>query len=114
MATTSCPRARCSSSETTALPKWPLAPLTPIFMPTSNTSLTNRLLIEVCSRPCGKLRRLSAGNFVGERDCVTRIRAEIRVGLEVGEHRRDFLGAWEQAGKKFLRDLLERELVPLP
>src|SRR5258708_39513308 len=98
-------------------------------MSTSNTSLTNKLLIgiargafsservvlsgcrrdrEVCSRPCGKLRRLSAGNFVGERDCATRIRAEIRVGLEVGEHRRDFLGAREKAGKKFLRDLLER------
>jgi hypothetical protein len=37
IATTSCPPGRCSSSETTALPKWPLAPLTPIFMSTSNT-----------------------------------------------------------------------------
>src|SRR6266550_8549036 len=42
MATTSCPPRRCSSSETTALPKWPLAPLTPIFMSASNTSPTNK------------------------------------------------------------------------
>jgi hypothetical protein len=33
------------------------------------------------------------------------------VRLEVGEHLRDFLGAREPAGKKFLRNLLERELV---
>src|SRR5260370_23280413 len=43
MATTSCPPGRCSSSETTALPNWPLAPHTPIFISTSNVSLTNKL-----------------------------------------------------------------------
>src|SRR5262249_33607673 len=37
----SCPWGRCSSSETTALPKWPLAPLTPIFMSNFNTSFDN-------------------------------------------------------------------------
>src|ERR1700693_5095991 len=35
------------------------------------------------------------------------------MGLKVGEHLRDFLGAREPASKKFLRDLLERELVSL-
>ena len=34
---------------------------------------------EVSPGPCGKLRRLLAGDFVGERDSVARIRAEIRV-----------------------------------
>src|SRR5450755_1914468 len=68
---------------------------------------------EVRPSPCGKLRWLSAGDLVGERDCIARVRAEIRVGLKVGEHLPDFLGAWEPAGKKFLRDLLERELVSL-
>src|SRR5476651_2028000 len=66
---------------------------------------------EVRPSPCGKLRRLSAGDLVGQRNCVTRIRTEVGVGLKVGEHLRDFLGAREPAGKKFLRDLLERELV---
>ena len=63
--------------------------------------------------PRGKLRRLSAGDSVGQRNCVARIRTEVGVGLEIGEHLRDFLGAWEPTGKKFLRDLLERELVSL-
>src|SRR6202041_4040992 len=63
---------------------------------------------EVRPSPRGKLRRLSAGDSVGQRNCVARIRTEVGVGLEVGEHLRDFLGAWEPAGKEFLRDLLER------
>ena len=68
---------------------------------------------EICSCPRSKLYRLSAGDSVGQRDCIARIRTEVGVGFEVGEHLRDFLGAWKPAGKNFLRDLLERELVSL-
>ena len=63
--------------------------------------------------PCGKLRRLSAGDFVGERDCLTQIRTEVGVGLKVGEHLRNLLRARKEAGKNFFRDLLEGELVSL-
>src|SRR5260370_26210275 len=68
---------------------------------------------EVSPGPCGKLRRLPAGDLVRERDSVARIRAEIRVRFEVGEHRRDALGAREPADKNLARDLLERNLVSL-
>src|SRR6266403_5553197 len=58
IATTSCPPARCSSSETTALPKWPLAPLTPIFMSASNTSPTNKSFVGITGRRGrGRLKR---------------------------------------------------------
>src|ERR1700737_2165586 len=49
--------------------------------------------------PRGKIRRLLAGDFVGQRDRVTRIRAEIRMRLEVGEHRSDVCGAGEPGRK---------------
>src|SRR6185295_15019568 len=68
---------------------------------------------EVSPRPCGKPGRLLAGDLVGERDRVARLRAEIRVRFEVGKHRRDVPGAREPARKNFGRDALERELVPL-
>src|ERR1700756_3444499 len=64
--------------------------------------------------PRGKIRWLPAGDFVGQRDRFTRIRAEIGMRFEVGEHRRDVVGARKPAGKNFPRDLLERELVALP
>src|SRR5437773_884285 len=57
--------------------------------------------------PRGKIRRLLAGDFVGQRDRLTRIRAEIRMRFEVGEHRRDVCGAGEPGRKNFARDLLE-------
>src|SRR5258708_34073604 len=63
--------------------------------------------------PRGKIRRLLAGDLVGQRDRITRIRAEIRVRVEVGENWRDVFGAGEPAGNNVPRDLLERELVTL-
>src|SRR5471030_1408530 len=66
---------------------------------------------EVCPSPRGKLRRLSAGDFVGQRDCVARIRTEVGVGLKVGEHLCYFLGAREPVGKQFSRDVLERKIM---
>src|SRR5579862_6312394 len=68
---------------------------------------------EVSPSPSAKLRRLLTCDFVGERDRRARIRAEIRVRFEVGEHRRDPLGAREPAGKDLARDSLERELASL-
>src|SRR5882672_11379098 len=68
---------------------------------------------EVRPSPRGKLRRLSAGDSVGQRNCVARICTEIGVSLEVGEHFPYLLGAWKPPGKKFLRHLLVRELVSL-
>src|ERR1700761_5654922 len=44
---------------------------------------------EVCPGPFGKLRRWLAGDLVGESDCVARTDAEVRMRLEVGEHRRN-------------------------
>src|SRR5882762_7049370 len=52
--------------------------------------------------------------LVGERDRIARIRAEIRVRFEVGEHRRDALCAREPAGENLARNLLERDAVSLP
>src|SRR6201991_3672831 len=68
---------------------------------------------EVGFGPSGKLRRLVACDFIGECDRALRIRAEIGVRLEIGEHRRDVVGAREPAGKNFARNLLERDLVSL-
>src|SRR5450432_2236878 len=68
---------------------------------------------EVGSGPFRKRRRLLAGDFVGERDLVAGIRAQIRVRLEVGEHCCDTFGTREPAGERLSRDLLERDLVSL-
>ena len=46
---------------------------------------------ELRPSPRGKLRRLSAGDSVGQRDCAARIRTEVGVLLKVGEHLRNFL-----------------------
>src|SRR5882757_5284445 len=123
MVTTSCAPGRFNSSETTALPKWPLAPLTPTFMSTPETFmafLLGRVVFSGCCRDChirpsprGKLRRLPASDFVGQGKCVARVRTQVRVGLKVGEHLRDIFGAWKKAGEELLRDLLEREVVTL-
>ena len=55
----------------------------------------------------------SNGIRTSQRDRVTRVRAEIRMRFEVGEHRRDVCGAGEPGRKNFARDLLEQELVAL-
>src|ERR1700735_597624 len=62
---------------------------------------------EMSPGPVGKLRRLLAGNFVGQRDRVTRIRAEIRVGFEVSKHCCDTLRLGEPARKNLAWDPLE-------
>ena len=63
--------------------------------------------------PLRKLRRLLTRDLVGERDRVARIRTEIRVGFEVGEHRCHAVGARKPAGEDLARDLRERDLVSL-
>src|SRR5579862_4224933 len=68
---------------------------------------------EVSARPCGKFRRLLAGDLVGEGNRVARFRAQIRVRLEVGEHCRDALGAREPASEQLTWNSGEGELVSL-
>src|SRR5258706_5635475 len=97
MATTPWPPGRCSSSETTALPKWPLAPLTPILMSTSNTQkcvpiLRLRPRLEVVEGDVGKLTL--------ERGAIHRIADAI----EPFVHRGVFLA-------HVLADDIERDLV---
>jgi len=69
---------------------------------------------KVRSRPIGKFSWLPTGHLVRERDRIARVRTEIGIGFEVREHLSDFGSAREKVCEHFLRDLLEREFVPLP
>src|SRR4029077_4102349 len=68
---------------------------------------------DVRSRPRWKFGRLPAGDLIRQRNRLTRIPTEVRVRLEVGERRRDFGSTRKRRSERFLRDLLERILVPL-
>src|SRR4029077_3366790 len=115
IATTSCPSGRCSSSETTALPKWPLAPLTPIFMSPpipsrrpgwSDESAEFQVLRsifgpdrEIHPGPRRELGRFMPSYPVRERNLLVGFRTEIRVSLEIAEHL-GHLGGPREAGRE--------------